>query len=403
VASRLLTRPALHTAGFYVALFMANGVLLPFWPIWLEDWGLSTAEVGMYTALGMAVRVVAGVAVPALADRFDARRHTIAACAAITVLLFLAHLGITTKAVLLLATLAAGVSMAGLGPIGEALGVAAARFWQFPYAQVRGVGSLGFLAANLLVGSLIARTGSWIALWWIVACMTAVAALAVHHPGGRRVKGQTPPRLGEIRRLMTNPVFALFMGAVAAIQASHAVMYALGTLHWLDLGVGAPEIGALWAVAVGAEILFLLFAGTGVVQAIGPVRALVLSGIAAVVRWGAMMFDPTGFWLWPIQSLHAMTFALCHLGVIAFISRAVPDRYSAAAQGATGAMAVGGVMALAMVLASLVYPTLGGLTYGIGVALSAAGVALAAMLAGRWSGGEIAVRGPDGPVSPETR
>ena len=61
-----------------------------------------------------------------------------------------------------------------------------------------------------------------------------------------------------------------------------------------------------------------------------------------------MALDPTGFWLWPIQGLHTLTFALCHLGTIAFIARAVPDRYAAAAQGATGAMAVGGVMALAM-------------------------------------------------------
>ena len=51
---------------------------------------------------------------------------------------------------------------------------------------------------------------------------------------------------------------------------------------------------------------------------------------------------------------------MAHLGAIAFISRAVPDRYSAAAQGAAGAMAVGGVMALQMVLSAWLYPMLGG-------------------------------------------
>lgn len=388
----LLTRPAAHTTAFYVMLFMVNGVHLPFWPIWLEDWGLSTAEVGMYTAFGIAVRVVAGLAIPALADRLDARRHTIVLCGILSILLFLAHLGITTRPVLLAATLAVGATMAGIGPIAEALGVAAARFWRFPYAQARGLGSMGFLVANLIVGALIARTGSWIALWWIVVCLAGVAALAVRHPGGRRVTAQIPPRMDEIGHLVVSPVFALFMGVVAAIQASHAVMYALGTLHWRDIGVSEAEIGALWAFGVGAEILFMVLFGTAVVQAIGPMRAMALSGIAGIVRWGAMMFDPVGFWLWPIQSLHAATFALGHLGAIAFISRAVPDRYEAAAQGATGAMAVGGVMALAMMLASAVYPALGGYTYGVGVVLSASGVALAGLLAGRWKGNEIAVR-----------
>ena len=76
---------------------------------------------------------------------------------------------------------------------------------------------------------------------------------------------------------------------------------------------------------------------------------------------------------------------------MAFISRAVPDRYHAAAQGATTAMAVGAVTALATLLASAVYPTLGGATYGISLALSALGLAFTVALARRWNGRELAV------------
>ena len=89
-----------------------------------------------------------------------------------------------------------------------------------------------------------------------------------------------------------------------------------------------------------------------------------------------MMADPTGLWLWPIQCLHALTFGAGHLGAIAFISRAVPDRYSAAAQGAAGAMAGGAAMALQMALAAWLYPTLGGRTYALGAASAALGLAL---------------------------
>ena len=54
-------------------------------------------------------------------------------------------------------------------------------------------------------------------------------------------------------------------------------------------------------------------------------------------------------------------------------------------------MAAGGVMALAMLLASALYPRLGGLTYGIAALLSLAGLALALLLARRWDGDELAV------------
>ena len=389
--SSLLSRPALHTAGVYVTLFMTTGVQVPFWPLWLADWGLTPEEVALYTALGVAVRVVAGMAVPALADRMDNRRTTLALSAAVTALLYLGHLGIERKGVLLAATLAAGATMAGIGPIAEALGVAASRAWGFAYAQVRGIGSAGYLAANLVVGAWIAATGSWIALWWIVACLAALAVLSIGHPGAHKVAGQTPPDLREIGRLVVNPVFAVFMGAVAFLQASHSVMYALGSLHWRALGVSETEIGALWAASVGTEIVFMMLFGTYAIERLGPVRALAVSGLAGVLRWAVMMADPTGFWLWPIQGLHAVTFAMAHLGTIAFITRAVPARDAAAAQGASGAMAVGAVMALQMALAAAVYPALGGRTYGIGVASSALGIVFCVWLARRWQGREIAL------------
>jgi PPP family 3-phenylpropionic acid transporter len=387
----LLTRPALHTAGFYAVLFMANGVYLPFWPIWLEDWGLTAAEVGVYIALGMAVRVVAGMAIPAIADRYDARGLTVMICAAVTVLLFLAHLGIHTRPVLLAATLATGVTMAGLGPLAEALGVIAAVSYRFAYAQVRGIGSSGFLVANLMVGALMVHTGSSIALWWIVACMVGVALLTIGHPGARQTRTVQPPTLREIGRVMTDPTFALFMAAVGTLQASHAVFYSLGTLHWRAIGIGEAEIGALWAAGVLAEIIFMVAFGTAVVQTLGPLRSMALAGVAGLVRWGAMMFDPTGFWVWPVQSLHGVTFGLAHLGAIAFIRRAVPERYAAAAQGATGSMAAGGLMALAMLLAAAVYPALGGGTYAIGVALSGVGILTSMALMRLWRGQILAV------------
>ena len=52
---------------------------------------------------------------------------------------------------------------------------------------------------------------------------------------------------------MVNPVFALFVAVVAFVQASHAVMYALGSLHWRALGLGETEIGALWAASVATR------------------------------------------------------------------------------------------------------------------------------------------------------
>lgn len=387
----ILSRPGVHTTAFYFTFFMATGVHMPFWPLWLDAWGLSVAEVGLFTALGMAVRVVAGLVIPALADRIDRRRHTIAACMIAAILLFVAHLWIGSKTVLLVATLAVGAAFAGIGPIAEALGVAAARAYTFPYAQSRGLGSVGFLAANLGIGAALATVGVDLALWWIVGCMAIGLVLVARHPGGRKVQGQIPPNLREIGALVLDPVFALFVATVACIQASHAVFYALGSVHWSRLGLSEARIGALWAAGVAVEILFMVLIGTWVVARLGPMRAMALAGLAGILRWGAMMGDPTGWVLWPVQALHALTFAAGHLGAMAFIARAIPERYGAAAQGAMSSVGVGFALAIGMALAAVLYPSIGGGVYGIGVVFAAVGFGLAILLGRRWSGGMLPV------------
>ena len=74
--------------------------------------------------------------------------------------LFLLHPVITTRPVLFAATLATGAAFAAATPLLETLGVAAARGHGFAYAQARGIGSLGYLGANLIAGAWIARAGS---------------------------------------------------------------------------------------------------------------------------------------------------------------------------------------------------------------------------------------------------
>lgn len=387
----LLSRAGILTSAFYASYFMMSGVHMPFWPLWLADWGLTPAEVGLFTAAGMGVRVVAGFVIPAAADRLDRRRHTIAACLLAAIALFLWHLRIEGHAALLLATLGVGAALAGIGPIAEALGVAASRAHAFAYAQARGVGSLGFLAANLVVGALIAWAGADLALWWIVACLALAVVLVLRHPGARKVQGGRPPGLVEIGRLFVNPVFALFVAAAAFIQASHAVFYGLGSVHWAGLGLPESRIGALWAAGVAAEIVFMLTLGAWATRRLGPVRAMAASGAAGILRWGAMTLDPVGWMLWPLQALHAVTFAVGHLGAIAFIAEAVPQRYGAAAQGAMNAVGMGLVLAAATALAAALYPWLGGRTYGLGAALSLTGLALCALLARRWRGEPLPV------------
>lgn len=386
-------RAGLMTCAWYGAVFLAFGAHLPYWPVWLADWGLSEAEVGAYFGLAMAVRIAGATLLPALTDRYAVRRAAVGGAALAAGAVLLAHLGITTRPVLLAATLAASFAMAPLIPIGEALGLRAAATHGFAYSHARAVGSLAFLVMNLGLGAAIAWFGAGVVPWTVALCFLATAGFGLVHPGGGAPPGagHDRARWREALALLTQPVFLTFALAASIGQASHAVYYAYGTLTWLGQGIGSGMVGALWAVAVTAEILLMFGPGRAWVARLGPARALVLGSAAGVLRWGLMSQEPPLMLLWPVQALHALTFALAHLGAMAFVAAAVPPRLQASAQGLYG----GGMGAAAIALASLGASAIGaeaGIAAAYWLAAAMAAVALgAALWLGRiWDGGLVA-------------
>ena len=386
----VLSRAGLQTGALYALIFATLGAHLPFWPLWLGAWGLTAAEIGSFTALGVVVRIAAGLAIPALADALGQRRLVLAMVAAFGALVFAVHPLIDSKAILLVATLASGLVYPGMIPISDALGTAAARDHSFPYAHARAFGSLAFLVSNLACGWLISIHGTDVALVWIVICLVLTVRLAMTHPGGGRVARADRPHLAEMGVLLRIGPFLMFVAAIAFAQGSHAVNYVYGSVHWAALGLGEAEIGGLWAFSVAVEVVLMFTIGGWLVVRCGPVGAISLSAAAGVLRWGAMVFDPTGAMLWALQALHAVTFALGHLGAIAFIAAAVPERLGATAQGLFGSVFGGVTMAGGMWLASLAYPVFAGGTYAIAGAMSVIGLVASLMLSRLWSGERLA-------------
>ncbi len=79
----------------------------------------------------------------------------------------------------------------------------------------------------------------------------------------------------------------------------------------------------MWAISVLAEVLLFAFARK-VLKRVSPVHLLLAGGLAAIVRWVSMSFDPPLAALVGLQVLHAFTFGATHLGAMHFIADAVP-------------------------------------------------------------------------------
>jgi MFS transporter, PPP family, 3-phenylpropionic acid transporter len=357
-------------AVFYAALFVALGVQLPFLPLWLAAKGLDAGAIGVALALPMVVRVFAIPLATRGADRHDALRTAILIAAAMAVLGYgvvgLAQGAAAITLALALASafytpimpLADAYALRGLGGLGRA------------YGPVRLWGSAAFIVGSFGAGLLLERIAARDLIWLVVAALTLTAAAAYALSRLPAREGSlSATRVSSARDLLRDRALVAAAAAASLVQASHAVYYGFSALDWQAAGLDGGAIGALWALAVVAEIA--LFAISGCLP-LAPTTLLMLGAAGAVVRWSAMAFDPPPALLVPLQCLHALSFGATHLGALGFVARAAPAALGATAQGYL-AVALGLVMAAAMGLSGVLYARWGSLAYGAMALAAAAG------------------------------
>ncbi len=373
-------------ALFYLTIFAAIGIHLPYWPVWLQSRGLSPGEIGVVLSAAFLTKIVTNPLVGQAVDRYGRRRAPLmalaAAALAATALYALAE-GFWS---ILAVTLLFGASFTALMPVGENLTMLTAHRRGLDYGRIRLWGSVSFIAASIVGGAVMARAPADAILVMVLLGVAATFAATVALPDVH-----TPPAAGRhapAGRFYRHPLFLLFLGATALIQTSHMVYYGFGTLHWQAAGLSGPVIGALWAEGVIAEVV--LFAlGARVLARFGPARLMVVAGAAGLLRWTVLgattALPPLAMANW----LHAFTFGATHLAAMHFITRAAPPELSARAQAFYSAVTMGLVPGMAMLGAGRLYEALGGGAFVVAAAMAAAGGALALALLRRWDGGML--------------
>jgi MFS transporter, PPP family, 3-phenylpropionic acid transporter len=375
---------AARVSILFAAISVLIGTNLPYFPIWLDWVGLSTREIAVVTAAPLVARVAVTPIIGFAADRAgDHRRFLIGlSWAGLAALVALAQ---SRGFWLVLAwTLLFAVAWATVMPLTETVAMSGVRAAGLDYGRMRLWGSLSFIAATLAGGWIVEQLGAASAIWLVVggAVLTTLAAHALVRPIGLgRLKAATsPPRLSraDALGLLRSRGFLLFLLAVGATQAAHAMFYTFGTLHWRALGLSTGWSGALWAISIVCEVGLFAFSRAVFVR-LGARQLILMGAAAAVVRWTAMGFDPPLAMLVPLQILHALTFAATHLGAMHYIAETVPEAQAGTAQSLYASVTGGIAMGSATLLSGPLYAAFAGRGYWA-MALIAA-IALAASLA----------------------
>lgn len=377
----------------YAALFFVVGCYLPFMPVWLYWRSLDAGEIAVLLAAPLFTRIFFTPLIGFAADLAGSRRNIVVALAWGSLLSFLLLWAADGFWQMLLASILLAVNWTTITPLIETVAVSGIRSGTLNYGRVRLWGSLSFIAASLGSGVIIGKIGPEVVLPILVAGTALVVVGAHLLPRALGDRGRTLSTLrgvgfADAFRLIHAPLFLLFLLAASLIQASHALYYSFGTLHWRAQGIPDGVIGALWSVGVIAEVA--LFAVSGrVIAYVGTTRLLMLAGVAATLRWGVMAVDPPFWMLGPLQTLHAMSFGAAHLAAIHFLTHAVPENRAATAQGVYAAAVAGLALGTATVASGPLYDSFAGGAYGAMAVLALVGTGGAYLLAQRWRGGLV--------------
>ena len=373
---------ALRISIYYTAMFGMVGVSMPFYPVWLESRGLDAAEIGFLLSCTMWVRVFSNPIATSLADRIGQRRMVMASLAAAGVLAACFFPLVSGFWPVLLVAMVQTTLWAPVMPLGDNLVLLTARERGLDYGRLRLWGSVSFIATSAGAGALLAGRPEDLIIYLIIGLLAVTFMSTLTLPDAPRMPAASRPR-APVRALLRNPIFLLFVAAAALNAASHSVLTGFATIHWRAAGLTDETIGVLWAMGVVAEIgLFAI--GGRLASRLGPIGLFAVGAVAGVVRWIGTAMTTDLVALLALQSLHALTFGATHLGAMTFISRAIPQHYSATAQGLYSSLSMGLVVGLTMMASGALYQALSGTAFLVMAVLSLASLIATVLLARVW-------------------
>jgi PPP family 3-phenylpropionic acid transporter len=364
---------------YYSALFIGTGASAPYMPVWFAHHGLSGAQIGIILSAPMLARAVTAPMVAMWADGFGLRRTPLILMGAATAgayALLAAPFGFWWWFAV---WFFASSLFSAMPPLADIIVLARAGRDGFNFGWPRGIGSAAFIVGNVGMGVLLVKSSPDLVLAWVfvAAAIATGAARVLLPPDPVRAEGgaaHLSERWAGVRGLLGDPVFMTAVVSAGLIQSAHAFYYGFSALAWKRQGIPEDMTGVLWATGVAVEIVFLWFFEPWR-RAIGMRKLLVIGGVAAVARWAAYGFSPPLWALFPLQGLHALSYAATFLASLQLVARLSTPANASAAQLINSALSGGVLSGLATLAAGWMFDRTGALGYLTMAAMSALGLA----------------------------
>jgi PPP family 3-phenylpropionic acid transporter len=331
--------PYRRLAGFYFFYFAYLGAFAPFFSIYLEAVGISAVEIGVLMSLPQLTRIVAPHLWGWLADRGANRLRVVRLTGVAGTICFLGTFAGTGFALLFVVLLTMTFFWSAALPLIEAttlshLGEETAR-----YGRIRVWGSVGFIAAVVVVGYMLDWFAVAVLPGIVLAMMAGMLAFSWQIPEAA-VPAHAADQQG-IGGILRRPETVALIAAGALMAAAHGPYYTFYSIHVVNHGYTKALTGWLWALGVICEIGIFIWM-PHLYRAFTLRQILIASFALAVMRFLAIGWGADSVLLLILaQALHAATFGSFHAASIGVIHRLFRGRHQARGQATYGSLAYG--------------------------------------------------------------
>lgn len=323
--------PAARLAAFYFAYLAALGAYSPYFPLFLDERGLSAVAISAMMSLWYGTRIVS----PSLWGHLTAhaarpiRWLRIGALA--TAIAFAGFLIDLPLAGLVVVMALFSFFYNAIMPQFES--VTLSHLAQDPsrYGRIRVWGSVGFVLSVLCLGPLLDRIGIAALPALMLPLLVALFGMSLINDYGpaHAVSTERESLAASLRRQGVGA----FLLAIFLMQIAHGPYYVFFSLFLAENGYRPGMLAVFWSIGVAAEIVMFWF-GAGLIQRHGAVVLIRICLAVAAGRFVLTALFPGELALVAlVQLAHAFSFGLFHAACMHRAARLFPGRLQGQGQG----------------------------------------------------------------------
>ncbi|MFA9557038.1 MFS transporter [Evansella sp. AB-rgal1] len=318
---------------FYFVLFSSFAVILMFVPLYLQELGLSTSQIGFIVAMGSVVSIVSQPMFGFISDKTQSKRKVLFIIITLSLLISFAFFSVQTYHALLFWFILFMFFSRASGPLTESFTMQFALKNNKNYGAMRAFGDIGTGTAAIAVGTLIGLIGiQYVGYIYAAFILLAIPIVfSLQEDNHNHVKKPTRFSYISIQQLLKNKRYISFVFICFIIFISHKMNDSLFSIYLSNLGANEAQIGKAWMLATFSSVP--VFALTGVL--IKKYHEMLLVSIASIlycVRWFLYGFFDNSEILTYLQLMQGITFPILFVAAFSYITKIIPKEASATGQ-----------------------------------------------------------------------